>query len=63
MSEYMTTVEAAKELKRSRARVDQFCREGRLSFVMVGNARLILRSSVAAFKKIDRPAHRPKRKK
>jgi excisionase family DNA binding protein len=57
--DYLTTAEAAAELGVTRARVDQFCREGRLAFAWFGNARQIPRAEVERFKKLDRPAHRP----
>jgi excisionase family DNA binding protein len=57
---HLTTLEAAARLKVSRARIDQFCREERLEFIWVGNARLISEASVEEFAKQDRPAHRPK---
>jgi excisionase family DNA binding protein len=60
IEDYLTTVQAAAELGVSRERVDQFCREERLKFRWVGNARMIHRDEVARFKKLSRPAHRPK---
>jgi len=58
----MTTAQVAAELGVSKSRVDQFARKGRLKSVQVGNARLFRRADVLAFKKIPRPAHRPKSK-
>jgi excisionase family DNA binding protein len=63
LSEYVTTREAADILKVSKARVDQFCRSGRLKFTTVGNARLILRADVVAFKAAPRAPGAPKKSK
>jgi excisionase family DNA binding protein len=60
LREYVTTVEAAELLGVSRARVDQFCRDGRLPAEMVGMMRLIRRGDVMAFKKQPRPEGYPK---
>ncbi len=58
-----THAEAARLLGVSRSRVDQFCRSGRLKFIQKSNSRFILRSDVLAFKEMDRPSHRPKKRK
>lgn len=55
-AEYLSTREAADLLGLSKARIDQFCRDGRLPSVTVGNARIILRADVVAFRKQKRPA-------
>ncbi len=60
INDYMTSREAATELGLSKSRVDQYVRDGRLTAVMVGNARLIPRAEVAALKKLPRAAGRPK---
>ncbi len=63
INDYMTSREAATELGLSKSRVDQYVRDGRLTAVMMGNARLIPRAEVAALKKLPRAAGRPKGEK
>lgn len=60
INQYMTSREAAAELDVSKSRIDQFVRDGRLTSVMMGIARLIPRAEVAALKKLPRAAGRPK---
>lgn len=63
ITEYLTTVEVARELGVSKARIDQFARVGKLKSVTVGNARLFLKTDVCAFAKIPRnPGRKPKKK-
>jgi excisionase family DNA binding protein len=64
MQGYLTTREAAEVLGVSKARVDQYCRKGRIPFAMAGQSRMILKADVAAFKrkpkgKPGRPAKGP----
>jgi excisionase family DNA binding protein len=59
LENYVTSKDAAKMLRVCRSRIDQFCRAGRLTFVMVGNARLILRADVERMKATDRPVGVP----
>lgn len=62
-NEYVTTKQAADALGVSKARVDQFCRDGRLKSEMVGTVRLIRKTDLAAFKKVARAPGKPKGKK
>lgn len=55
VNEYMTALEAARELGLSKSRIDQFIRDGRLKVaVLVGTVRLLSRADVAAVKAIPR---------
>jgi excisionase family DNA binding protein len=45
----------------TKPRVNQLCEAGRLTFVIVGNARLIERAGVEALAKTERKAGRPKK--
>jgi excisionase family DNA binding protein len=68
ITEYVTTAQAAALLGVSKSRVDQFCRDGRLPFVLVGTARAILRADVETFagaprqKRGRKPAAKKRRK-
>jgi excisionase family DNA binding protein len=54
----LTVEQAAEILGLSPGRVRQICQDGRLG-TKHGRDWLITRKEVAAFKKLDRPAHRP----
>ena len=57
----MTTREAADFLGVSKARVDQYCRKGRIPFEMVGQTRLIKDADLKRFKR--KPKRKPGRPK
>lgn len=63
LSQYVTTRQAAELLGLSKARIDQFCRSGRLRSELVGTVRLIRRADAEAFAKKPRPRGRPKAEK
>lgn len=60
IGEYLTTTEAARELRVSAGRIRQFCVEGRLAFEKVGSSLLFHRSVIQQFKKTPRKTGRPK---
>jgi hypothetical protein len=60
INEYMSLLEASRELGVSKSRMEQYVRDGRLSVEWVANQRVVLRSAVAELKKIPRPSGRPK---
>ncbi len=57
-TEYLTTVEAAAELRLSEIRVRQLCQDGRLGR-KIGRNWAITRSQLEKFRELDRPSHRP----
>jgi excisionase family DNA binding protein len=59
--ELLTVKQTAKELGLSPRRVREFCEDGRLG-TRYGWQWLISREELEAFKKLDRPAHRPKKR-
>lgn len=62
LADLMTVSEAATELGVSKSRVNQLLRTGRLRVAWTVAGRSLLRSDVATFAKLDRPAGRPKKK-
>jgi excisionase family DNA binding protein len=64
VSECMTVAEAAKELRLSKSRVEQFIADGRLKVAgVLGNVRLVLKSDVTELKKVARPEGRPPKRR
>ncbi len=60
MDQYVTVIEAAEELDVSPQRIRQFVKEERLKAIHKAHMWWILRTSLDAFKQIERPSGRPK---
>ena len=59
LTDYLSLIDAARELGVSRARVDQYVRDGRLAVEWIAGRRVVLRSTITELKKIPRPPGRP----
>jgi excisionase family DNA binding protein len=59
LSDLITAAQAAEILGLSKERVSQLCKQGRIQAVKPGRDWVMLRQTVQAFSKIDRPEGRP----